>query len=94
MDELGITATIRHLEEMGRPAEWPQFVVDPTGEFVSFLPQGKPWYRSRCPCYEGYYLHGGVGSVKCTSSEEVLPGVVWDNLCSGKFAECPYYKEG
>ena len=93
MDELGISETIRLLEEMGRPAAWPLFVVDPSGEFVSFLAGGKPWYRSQCPCYEGYYLRGGTGSVKCRTAGELLPGVVWHNVCSKGFSSCPYYKE-
>ena len=93
MDELGITEVVRHLEALGRPAEWPLYVVDPAEKGACWLPDGKPWYKSPCPCYEGYYLLGGTGSVKCRATEELLPGVVWHKTCSKDYARCPYYKE-
>lgn len=93
MDELGIRRTIEHLIAKGLRAEWPTQVVDPCGEFVSYLPQGKPWYKSDCPCYEGYYLAGGAGTVRCRTAGELLPGVVWYEVCSKDYCKCPFYKE-
>lgn len=93
MDELGIRKTIDYLIAMDKPAEWPFGLVDPSGEYVSYLPEGKPWYKSACPCYEGYYLAGSIGSVKCRTAGELLPGVAWYAVCSKEFCRCPYYKE-
>ena len=93
MDELGIQKTIDYLIAKNLPANWPTMVVDPSGEFVQYLPGGKPWYKSDCPCYEGYYLCGGCGSVRCRTAGELLPGIVWDNVCSKEHKNCPFYKE-
>ena len=92
MDELGIRKTIDYLIAMDKPAEWPLMLVDPSGAYVSYLPEGKPWYKCSCPCYEGYYLAGHIGSVKCRTAGELLPGVVWDNVCSKEYRKCPFYK--
>lgn len=49
MDELGIRKTIDYLIAKNLPAEWPTMVLDPSGEYVQYLPGGKPWYKSNCP---------------------------------------------
>lgn len=93
MDELGIQKAIDYLKAKGLPAEWPTYVVDPSEEDVIYLPEGKPYYKSACPSYEGKYICGGFGSVRCRTAGELLPGIVWDNICSKDFRRCPFYKE-
>lgn len=94
MDELGIRETIDYLIAKGLPANWPTGIVDPAGYGVCYLPGGKPWYKSDCPHYEGYYLHGGLGTVRCNTAGELLPGIVHHKVCSKEFNKCPFYKEG
>lgn len=93
MAALGIQQTIDDLAAKGRPAYWPTEVVDPSKFGACYLPGGKPWYRSGCPCYEGYYLHGGTGSVRCKTAGELLPGIVHHHVCSKEYEKCPFYKE-
>lgn len=93
MDELGIQGAIDHLTAKGLPAYWPEKVVDPTEAGVCYLPGGKPWYKSDCPCYEGYYLCGGIGSVRCRTAGELLPGIVQYKVCSKEYPKCPFFKE-
>lgn len=93
MDELGIQGTIDHLKEMNLPANWPTMVVDPSGQGVVFLPGRKPWYKSDCHCYEGYYLCGGTGTVQCRTAGELLPGIVHHHVCRKEYRKCPFYKE-
>lgn len=93
MDELGIRETIQYLQDKGLPADWPTGIVDPDGNGVCYLPEGKPWYKSECPHYEGYYLCGCIGTVRCSIAGELLPGIVWDKVCSKEYTKCPFYKE-
>lgn len=93
MDELGIQEVIDDLRAKGRPAEWPAKVVDPSENGTVYLPEGKPWYKSVCSCYEGYYLCGGTGSVQCRTAGELLPGIVWYQVCSKEYHKCPFHKE-
>lgn len=92
MDELGIRETIDYLIAKGLPANWPTGIVDPAGNGVCYLPGGKPWYKSDCPHYEGYYLCGCIGSVRCATAGELLPGIVQYKVCSKEFEKCPFYK--
>lgn len=93
MDELGIQETIDYLRGKNLPANWPTMVLDPSGEYVQYLPEGKPWYKSDCPYYEGYYLCGGCGSVACKTAGELLPGIVHYKVCGKDYKICPFYKE-
>lgn len=93
MDELGIRETIDYLIAKGLPANWPTGIVDPAGNGVCYLPGGKPWYKSACPHYVGYYLHGGLGTVRCNAAGELLPGIVHYKVCSKEYGKCPFYKE-
>ena len=91
-EELGIARVIRDLEARGKVTTWVTKVVDP-GEFGSvFEEMGKPHYRSGCPSYEGYWLHGGTGAVQCRAAGELLPGVVWYNICEKRHDTCPFCK--
>ena len=94
MEELGIQAIVDDLIAKGKPASWPTKVVDPSEKGTVYLPEGKPWYQSACPCYDGYYLCGGTGSVRCRTAGELLPGCVWYSVCSKDFCSCPFYIEG
>ena len=131
-EELGINQVIRDLEAKGRPAIWVTSVVDPGAFGAVYEAHGKPHYRSGCPGYEGYWLHGGTGAVQCsaysglctghegeriamppvtadTSSvtacavppspqgeglRELLPGVVWYNICGKGWENCPFRRKG
>ena len=92
-EELGIRQAEDYLKGKGLPAQWPSQVADPDDPYVFYHPQGKPWYRSQCGCYEGYYL-GGSGAVKCSAVGELLPGYVWDSMCRKDYEKCPFYQGG
>lgn len=89
----GFTNIIEHLKEIGRPFGWVTKVVDPSDPFATFVKAGKPWYKSDCPHYEGFWLGGFIGSVQCRACEKLLPGCQWDVACKGDFQACPFYKE-
>lgn len=91
--ELGIQRTVGYLQEKGLPYWWPEQVPDPNESGTIFVPGGKPYNRSNCPHYEGYYLHGGCGGVSCRAAGEILPGIAWDAVCRNDFTKCPFYKE-
>lgn len=93
MEALGIQKTIDYLQAKGLPAEWPTRVADPEDKYTFYLQKGKPWYKSACPCYEGYYLGGGAGAVKCAAAGELLPGVVWYGVCQIEYGKCPYFRK-
>lgn len=92
MEELGIQNAIDYLEGIGKPSDWVTRIPDIYLSHVFFLADGKPWYRSQCPCYEGYYLSGIDAAAKCSVAGELLPGIVWDNVCSKGYEKCPFYK--
>lgn len=95
IEDLGIQSVIDYLKGKGLPARWPTEVPDPNKFGTVFLPQGKGFscYKSKCPSYEGYYLHGGISAVKCKTCPELLPGIVIEKMCRKDFTACPYYKE-
>lgn len=93
MEELGIRKVIDDLAAKGRPADWPAKVVDPSDPGVCYLPNGELGHRSKCLYYEGYYLCGGAGSVRCKTAGELLPGIVNHCVCSKEYEKCPFYKE-
>lgn len=90
--ELGIGTAIEYLERNGHPSGWVTKIVDTESNGSVFLPAGKPHYKCPCPFYEGYWLHGGIGSVQCKAMTELLPGIVWYKVCSQCYEECPFYK--
>lgn len=94
MEELGIQRAIDYLKSKGLPAGWPTEIVDRENPYATFQEKGKPNYRCQCPRFEGYWLLGGAGSVQCNASEELLPGIVWDNVCSKAFKKCPFMHSG
>lgn len=80
------------LEARGKPSSWIFETVDPENKHAFFLKSGKPWYRSACPFYTGYWLHGGCGSVQCEMSESLVPGLQWDLTCSKNHMSCPLFE--
>ena len=90
MKELGIQQAVEYLQAKGLPGTWPTQVADPDDGGTFFLPKGKPYNKSDCHCYEGYYLDGISGAVQCSGAGELLPGIVWDNVCSKDYNLCPY----
>ena len=92
MEELGIQKVVDNLKRKGLPCEWPTEVVNPENVFALKAKVTAGCYKSNCPHYEGYWLHGGAGSVECAAAGELLPGVVWYETCSKRHEECPFYK--
>lgn len=74
-------ATRQYLIEHRRPWEWILETVDPHAYGSIFLKNGRPWYQSECPYYQGYWLHGGTGSVQCGANSELLPGLHHHHFC-------------
>lgn len=93
MKELGIQEVVENLAAKGLPTEWPARVADPHDEHVFYLQKGKPWYESKCPRYEGYYLGSNSGGVKCCGTGGLLPGVVWYKTCSKGHENCPFFRK-
>lgn len=91
--ELGIQEVIDYLEGIGKPTGWVTRIPDISQASVFFLPEGKPGYRSECPCYEGYWLSGCESAVKCRNIEELLPGIVWYKTCGKGHENCPLYRK-
>ncbi len=79
------------LKAGGHSTEWLLQAVDPDLPTAMFVKSGKPWYLSRCPYYEGYWLDGHIGSVQCKSAGLLLPGHFWYAFCREKCRECPFF---
>lgn len=93
MEEQGIQRTIDYLRSKGLPAGWPTEIVDREEFGAVFEEKGNPHYRSHCPKFEGYWLLGGIGSVQCSALKELLPGVVWYEVCSKGYEQCPFFRK-
>ena len=91
--ELGIQRMVDDLTQKGLPSRWPMMVPDITAPFVLKATVTAGSYKSQCPHYRGYWLHGGCGGVECGAAGEIIPGVVWYNICSKGYTGCPFYKE-
>lgn len=94
-EALGIQKVVDSLKAKGLPSDWPMKTVDPKDPDTL---KDNVHYKSQCPYYRGYWLHGGCGSVECSAAVtftagEILPGVVWYELCHDKHTQCPFYKE-
>lgn len=88
----GFTETREYLESKGLPSGWIFKNADPTEPATFFLVKGKPWYKSPCPEYEGYWLGSG-SSVQCAAHDGLIPGLMWDHICREKYSECPFYQQ-
>jgi len=80
------------LEAKGKPSYWIHEVVNRETPHAIFLNLGKPFYKSKCPLFEGYWLHGGCGSVQCKASKDLFPGLHLELTCRDNHEVCPYYK--
>ena len=68
-------------------------VPDINNEYCMFVKNTpKSNYKSECPHYEGYYLLGGCGGVKCKLSEDVLEGHQWYTVCEKDYMNCERVK--
>lgn len=86
----GFAEARAYLKDKGLPATWVDEVVDPSSKWACFVKDGKPWYRSECPEYEGFWLEGSTGSVQCGMIPFLMPGLQWDNTCSKNPGLCPF----
>lgn len=80
------------LEVKGKPSYWIHEVVNKENPHAYFLKHGKPFYKSTCPLFEGYWLRGGCGSVQCKASKELFPGLHLELTCRDHHEVCPYYR--
>lgn len=90
----GFSEAKKGLEEKGMPSAWITETVDTTEKCAFFCKGGRPWYKSQCEHYEGYWLLGGIGSVQCSACRELLPGLMWQTTCREQFENCPFYSAG
>lgn len=81
-----------NIASKGYKCEWVDKIIDPNRSGVVFLKNGKLGYKSDCHNYEGFYLCGGFGSVKCKCAG-LLPGVVGNKICFSKDLHCPYLEQ-
>lgn len=89
----GFAEVRARLEAGGHPSAWITDVVDTTDPYAMFLKKGKTNYKSACPHYEGYWLHGGTGSVQCKATDGLLPGLQYTLHCEKNCEACKFYKE-
>lgn len=89
----GIADSIEHLKKSGSPFFWVTQTADPTDTYTVFLKAGKPWYKSRCPYYKGFWLGGSTSAVECKVHNGLLPGMVWYGGCQKQFWRCIIYQE-
>lgn len=94
MDFPGFEEARQRLKSKGKPYAWIDNVVDSTDPYGYFLKNGKPGYLSQCPDYQGYWLLGGMGSVQCAASAQLIPGLHWYITCSQNYENCPLRKGG
>ena len=76
----------------GYKGDWVSETIDLNKSGVVFLKNGKLGYKSSCHNYDGYYLLGGFGSVKCKCAG-LLPGVIGNKICFLKDLHCPYLEQ-
>ena len=93
IEELGIQRCVDNLKAKGLPHEWPMKVGDKSCPYTLKAAETASCDKSQCPHYDGYWLHGGTGSVECRAAGELIPGVVWHCVCSKDFTKCPFYRE-
>lgn len=91
--ELGLQRAIDHLKAKGLPAQWPLRVPDIQNPYTLKATVTASNYKSQCPHYRGYWLHGGCGGVECAAAGEIIPGCVWYEICSKEHTGCPFYKD-
>ena len=92
MEELGLNQAIRNLESRGHPSGWVTKIFG-EADGARFHPGGGKFHRSECPRYDGYWWAGGFGSVQCGASRGLLPGLVYENVCSKNYPGCPFYRK-
>ena len=92
IEELGIQRVIDHLKQKGLPSEWPMKVPDLQNPYTLKATVTASNYKCQCPHYGGYWL-GSYGGVECAAAGEVVPGCVWEDVCSREYTACPFFEE-
>ena len=88
----GFAEAREYLRSKGLPFGWVDRVVSPDEPGTVFVKKGIPFERSDCPEYEGCWLCGGFGSVRCRAVPFLLPGLQWDKTCSKDPERCQFRK--
>ena len=86
----GFVEAKAYLEDSGRPSGWITATVDTSDPAAQYLKAGKPWYKSACPFYQGFWLSGCIGSVACERTG-LLPGLMWQHTCRNQHEQCPFF---
>ena len=89
----GFEETRAYLKGMDKPCGWVDEIVERDSPGASFVKLGKPWYKSECPHYEGFWLNGGLGSVQCQLVPYLVPGLHYQLTCGVCPDQCPFRKE-
>lgn len=76
----------------GYKCDWVDEIIDPQKPGTCFVKNGHYSYKSTCNNYEGYFLCGCIGSVKCKCAG-LLPGVIGDEICFQENRQCPYLEQ-
>lgn len=88
----GFAEAKSYLEDSGRPSGWLTDTVDISDPTAQYLKDGKPWYKSACPFYKGFWLSGCIGSVDCDAyCASLLPGLMWQETCRNQHEKCPFF---
>lgn len=85
----GFSEARSRLEEARKNPCWIDEVVDPTENDAVFVKNGKPWYKSNCPEYDGFWICGGIGSVQCKVHDGLIPGLHFHLTCGKNPEKCP-----
>lgn len=87
----GFAEAKARLEKKGLPWGWIIKTADPTDKYTIYLKRGRPFNKSDCPHYKGYWADGVHGAVDCAACARPLPSLMWDTTCKGEFTRCPFY---
>lgn len=86
----GFRETREYLRKKGLSASWVDEVVDRNELGAVFIQDGKPWYKSNCPEYVGFWLCGHIGAVQCKAVPFLIPGLHQSHTCEKNQEQCPF----
>lgn len=87
----GFAESKAYLESKGLPWGWIIKTADTSDKYTIYLKHGRPFYKSDCPNYKGYWADGVHGAVDCAACTSPLPSLMWDKTCKGEFTRCPFF---
>lgn len=87
----GFAKVKAYLEGKGLPWEWIIKIPDTSDRYTIYLKHGRPFYKSNCPHYKGYWADGVHDAVDCAACDRPLPSLMRDTTCKGEFTSCPFY---